>query len=114
MTSQGYKQQLGDRIRRARREADLTQRELADKLGLNQGQISTIESGQAKLAATDLPRWAQVLNKPVMYFFDEKGLSHQEQAAFILEMFSESQLVFVLDMLKNMAQNWPDDLPDKS
>ena len=69
------KKRLGERIRKARRDANLTQGELADKLRVSQGVISNVETGVSTIDAPDLPVWAEVLNKPIMYFYGDEDLA---------------------------------------
>ena len=97
------KRRLAERIRRARRDADITQGELASRLGVSQGVISNVETGVSTIDAPDLPQWAAALGKPVMFFYLDDELSLHERAAAILSMFPEERLTFVLQMLENMA-----------
>ena len=102
--SKDGKKQLGARIRQARLAAGLTQGELAGRVGLTQGVVSTVEHGILTIDAPDLPRWAVALNKPVMYFYLGEGLEDVEQRAMaVLGMFPPDRLEFVLQMLENMA-----------
>jgi transcriptional regulator with XRE-family HTH domain len=97
------KKRLGERIRKARRDANLTQGDLADKLGVSQGVISNVETGISTIDAPDLPRWADALNKPIMYFYLDEAIAPRERALAVLDMFPEHRLEFVLQMLENMA-----------
>ncbi|MDL1902698.1 helix-turn-helix transcriptional regulator [Anaerolineae bacterium CFX9] len=98
-----HKKRLAERIRRARREAEITQGELASRLGLSQGVISNVETGVSTIDAPDLPQWAAALGKPIMYFYLDDDLSLHERAAAILSMFPQERLSFVLQMLENLA-----------
>ncbi|HLV34511.1 MAG TPA: helix-turn-helix transcriptional regulator [Spirillospora sp.] len=98
-----HKKRLAERIRRARREAEITQGELASRLGLSQGVISNVETGVSTIDAPDLPQWAAALGKPIMYFYLDDDLSLHERAAAILSMFPPERLAFVLQMLENLA-----------
>lgn len=98
-----HKKRLAERIRRARREAEITQGELASRLGLSQGVISNVETGVSTIDAPDLPQWAAALGKPIMYFYLDDDLSLHERAAAILSMFPQERLAFVLQMLENLA-----------
>lgn len=62
---------LGQRIRSAREKQGLSQVELATALDLGQRAISELENGNRKLAVTDLPRMAEVLGVPILYFFGD-------------------------------------------
>lgn len=97
------KKRLGERIRRARREANMTQLDLAERLEVSQGVISNVETGVSTIDVPDLPVWAAALSKPVMYFYMDEELQPQERALAVLGMFPEDRLEFVLHMLENMA-----------
>lgn len=61
---------FGARLREARERLQLSQEELAAAVQKDQGAISEYESGKRKLAATDLPLFAQALNVSLLYFFE--------------------------------------------
>ena len=65
-----YQKILGDRIRRVRRERQLTQLDLARQVGVTNGQISTIERGLSAPSIGTLLRIASALNVSVVDFFD--------------------------------------------
>ena len=100
---QDLKKQLGARVRKARREADLKQEELAEKLATSQAVISNVENGVSTIDAPDFPKWARALGKPIMYFYEDEAQIWQQRAIDILSMIPEDRLDFVLHMLKNMA-----------
>lgn len=70
---------MGDRVRLARQEADLSQETLSTQLGFNDRQtLSAIESGKRAVSAEELVLLARVLKQPLDYFTDpyllvEKG-----------------------------------------
>lgn len=97
------KKKLGERIRRARRDMDITQGELASRLGISQGVVSNVETGISTIDAPDLPRWAATLSKPIMYFYINDDLPLRERAASVLSLFPDDRLEFVLQMLEKMA-----------
>lgn len=97
------KKRLGERIRKARRDANLTQGDLADKLGISQGVVSNVETGISTIDVPDLPLWADALNKPIMYFYLDEAIAPRERALTVLDMFPEHRLEFVLQMLENIA-----------
>lgn len=102
MSSAG-KKKLGERIRRARLDADMKQSDLAEKLGISQGVISNVETGVSTIDAPDLPRWAEALGKPIMFFYLDEDLPMRERAAAVISMFPEDRIDFVLQMLETMA-----------
>jgi transcriptional regulator with XRE-family HTH domain len=60
------------RIRDARLERSLTQHDLAEHLGRSTAAISELERGKVQVTASDLYLIAQLLNKPIEYFFGEE------------------------------------------
>lgn len=97
------KKALGERVRRARRDANLTQEQLAELLGVSQGVISNVETGVSTIDAPDLPAWARALNVPVMYFYQDYAADHAERMLLLLGLFPEDKLPFIFQMLENMA-----------
>ena len=97
------KKRLGERIRKARRDENMTQGELSERLGVSQGVVSNVETGVSTIDVPDLPLWAEILKKPIMYFFVEEDIDPHERALTILNMFPDDRLEFVLQMLENMA-----------
>lgn len=65
-------QVLGSRIREARERLKLSQEELAAAVAKDQGAISEYESGKRKLAAADLPSFAEALQVSILYFFEDQ------------------------------------------
>lgn len=63
------KQLLGQRIRQARERKGLSQEEFAVLISRDQRAVSEYEHGKRRIAATELPRLADVLDVPVTYFF---------------------------------------------
>lgn len=57
-----------ERLKKARREAGLTQEEAAQKLGYGQSAISKIERGELKLGALELKQFARLYKKDANYF----------------------------------------------
>ena len=62
-------EEIGRLIREARESADLTQQELADRIGIKQGQtISNYERGITEVSTKRLRRIAAETGKPVTFF----------------------------------------------
>ncbi len=57
-----------ERLRKARKEAGLTQVEVAKKLRRPQSHISNIESGQQRVDVIELQRFAKIYGKNIDYF----------------------------------------------
>lgn len=60
---------VGQRIRQAREERGLSQRQLSDRIERRQAAVSDFERGMMQPDATTLVVLAQVLEKPITYFF---------------------------------------------
>lgn len=79
-------QWLGLRIRQARERRGLSQEDFAAAVAKDQRAISEYENGKRKLAATDLPLFATVLEVPVLYFF-EPDTEGDDLSAALLNYF---------------------------
>jgi len=64
---------LGQRIRAARRDANLSQGQLAAALNTTQSAISLYEAGQRSVGIDMLVNVARILNRPLHYFLGEDG-----------------------------------------
>jgi transcriptional regulator with XRE-family HTH domain len=62
---------LGERLKEAREYLDLSQDEVAKKIGLPRTAISLIESGQRRVDAIELQKFASLYQRPVTYFTGE-------------------------------------------
>ena len=74
---------IGERIKSARKQAGMTQQELADRLETSYVGISLWESGKRRPKQESLKRIAEVLNIPVAYFTEGNSMSEQEVLDFI-------------------------------
>lgn len=63
---------LGEKLRRLRKEQNLTQLELAVQVGITNGQISTIERGVSSPSIGTLHKISQVLGVPMAEFFEDE------------------------------------------
>ena len=59
------------RVKEARLEKELTQKDLSDHLGRTAASISDLERGKVQVTASDLYKISQYLKKPIEYFFGE-------------------------------------------
>jgi transcriptional regulator with XRE-family HTH domain len=64
---------LGQRIRAARRDAGMSQGQLAGALNTTQSAISLYEAGQRSVGIDMLLNVARILNRPLHYFLGEDG-----------------------------------------
>ena len=63
---------LGQKLRKVRKEQNLTQLELAQQVGITNGQVSTIERGVSSPSLATLHRIARALNVPMNEFFEDE------------------------------------------
>jgi len=61
---------VGQKIRRRRWMTDMTQKQLADAVGIKFQQIQKYETGANRVSASRLFEISQALSVPVSYFFD--------------------------------------------
>ena len=59
---------IGERVRTARLTAGLTQKDLADQLGIRFQQVQKYEKGQNRISASTLFKVAEVLKTDLLYF----------------------------------------------
>ena len=64
---------LGQRIRSARRDAGMSQGQLASSLNTTQSAISLYEAGQRSVGIDMLLNVARILNRPLHYFLGDDG-----------------------------------------
>jgi transcriptional regulator with XRE-family HTH domain len=64
---------LGARIKSARRDAGLSQGQLAERLETTQSAISLYEAGQRSVGIDMMLNVARILNRPLHYFLGEEG-----------------------------------------
>lgn len=65
------RKRIGLKIRQAREELGLTQKEVAKGFGCSQANMSDYERGMIGVDAADLARLAAILQKPLSYFYGE-------------------------------------------
>jgi len=70
---------VGGRIRLRRKFCQMSQTELADKIGLTFQQVQKYETGANRVSASKLYQASQILGVPVAYFFT--GYSDSEEPA---------------------------------
>lgn len=81
---------LGSRIKQARQNCQMSQADLAEKLGYSQRDISQIENGNRLIKITEIGKFAEVLQVSVIYFFDGNLDQDYFQSA-ILEQINRLQ-----------------------
>jgi transcriptional regulator with XRE-family HTH domain len=67
VTSPEYQRML-ERLRQARRDAGLTQAQVAERLGLRQTFVSKVELGERRIDPVELRRFAELYGRDMDYF----------------------------------------------
>jgi len=75
------------RFRVAREERRLSQREMAALLGVSQATISGIETGRVKIGAGSLARFAEILGKPITFFYPPGSEAQSDREKKLLTLF---------------------------
>lgn len=89
---------MGKLIRKARKEAGLSQVELAKKAYFRQASISDIENGKREVSASELVYFSLALNKPILYFFPDQ----YKGKIFEGELSSEEQeIISIINQMDN-------------
>lgn len=106
---------LGTRLRRRRRILGLTQKDVADKIGIRFQQIQKYESASNQMSAEKIWQLSVVLGVPVSYFYDGiqdnsvkmEATPNNIEAALLLEAFkglAEAPRMRVLELVKAMKE----------
>jgi transcriptional regulator with XRE-family HTH domain len=104
-------EEIGKRIQKAREEAQLSQAELASRLGLTQAALSNYELGKRRLDLSNLEKIAKALNRPLVFFLEGSGKatessSEEQLDETVSEMISlwydmpEGEKKYLLDYIK--------------
>lgn len=95
----GFYEQLGDRILRARKAAGISQEELGRRVGLNRSSISNIEKGRQRILAHVLMDFSAALKIPVAQLLGD-GPAEPD----LLSGLPEETKSFVQDILTEAGQ----------
>lgn len=79
-------QRLGNRIRQAREQLGLSQEAFAARVSKTQTAVSEYENGNRRISITEIPKFAEVLQVPIMYFFED-NLNPTDRDFAVLEVF---------------------------
>jgi transcriptional regulator with XRE-family HTH domain len=99
-----YDVELGKRIRLRRVELDISQSDLADKLGVSFQQVQKYEKGVNRVGASRLQQIATALDVPVTFFYESqtRGAKEVDSLLFIDSAFS-LRLLRAYASVKNQA-----------
>jgi transcriptional regulator with XRE-family HTH domain len=107
-------QTVGTRIARLRKEADLTQVQLAEALGIPQPQLASYEVGRRRVPVSLLPGLARALAVPIEELLGEEGtqsassrrgpVSRVQQQMERIQLLPRSKQRFVMEMIDTVLQ----------
>jgi transcriptional regulator with XRE-family HTH domain len=106
-------QTVGSRIARCRNEANLTQVQLADALGIPQPQLASYEIGRRRVPVSLLPSLARALAVPIEDLIGEDGpqpsprrgpASRVQQQLERIQSLPRAQQRFVMQMIDTVLQ----------
>ncbi len=102
-------QTLGARIAQARKDADLTQVQLAERLGIPQPQLASYEVGRRRVPVSLLPGLARALALPIEALIADDGspppasrrgpVSRLQQQVAAISQLPKAKQKFVVEML---------------
>lgn len=103
--------QLGSRIQTRRLELGLTQKQLADMLGISNRKLSRLECGDRSITVEMLSKLSVFLNVPISYFIGHLGFrsnfSAQEAECVYsiqkLDVEAQQAVFTILDRLSNKS-----------
>lgn len=98
---------LGNLIRNARVENNMSQAELAERTYFKQSSISKIEKGLRAITAEDLLYFSFALDKPIGYFFPpeiREGMGEDKLSVFEQELILYTRQLSDTDVRKLIAQ----------
>jgi len=96
---------IASQIKAARTERGYSQKELADELGKTAASISDIERGKVQVSASELFKIAQLLDKPIEYFFGEDfGSKEVEDIIAVTRMQSPETKLSTIEMARMMIK----------
>jgi transcriptional regulator with XRE-family HTH domain len=102
--------ELGERLRQAREYLELSQDEVAKKLNIPRSAVSLVESGQRKVDAIELRRFAELYQRAVGYFTGEvvgapipEDVEHLARAARKLSGRDRQELARFAEFLSSRA-----------
>ena len=96
---------IGQKIKEARENAGLSQKELAEKVGFESGTaISLIEAGERKLRVEDLEKIAGVLQRDISFFLGQEkkqpDIRHALRADKDLSPKDKETILHFIDLAK--------------
>lgn len=111
VTSENERALLAEKLRQAREYLGLSQEEVSKAVGIPRAAISLVESGQRRVDALELKKFATVYERPVSYFTGEDystpylpdEVEHLARAAAGLSQQDREELARFAEFLQSRA-----------
>lgn len=104
---------MGNRIKAAREKANLTQEDVAKRLGIGRAAYSNIENGHSLVTVEHLIRLVAILQQPITYFFGLGTGDLSEDEVTLLEYYRTippgTPKEAALDVVRSLAQTYQSD-----
>ena len=94
---------IGERIRKYRQLANLSQEIVAEEIGMSGGNFGKIERGEIDVNTEYLEKLAKLFKIPTSYFFDERPLSGISEKSPNYGYASQADLDNLTEMVKKLA-----------
>ena len=88
-TEKQYRENIGRRISQLRVNEKMTQKSLAEKMGVSGQQLHNYENGISNIAAHKIVLCAKALNKPISYFYETCEENFQRPTSNIVTLATE-------------------------
>src|SRR5947209_7915753 len=95
--------ELGRRIRLRRVELEISQSELAEKLGVSFQQVQKYEKGINRVGAHRLQQTATALDVPITFFYDGDGKSREVESLLFLDSSFSLRLLRAYSKIKDQS-----------
>ena len=94
---------IGDRIRKFRQLADLSQEFVAEEIGMSGGNFGKIERSEIDVNTETLEKLARLFKIPTYYFFDDRALGGINEKNSNYGYASQSDLDNLTEMVRKLA-----------
>lgn len=107
---------IGDRIRKFRQLADLSQEFVAEEIGMSGGNFGKIERSEIDVNTETLEKLAKLFKIPTSYFFDDRSFTGINEKNPNYGYASQTDLDNLTELVKKLAvevQKLHDKIPSK-
>jgi transcriptional regulator with XRE-family HTH domain len=103
MELRGVNKKIGDRIRKYRQLANLSQEIAAEEIGMSGGNFGKIERGEIDINTEYLEKLAKLFKVPVTNFFDDRQILSLNEKNLQYGFASQTDLDNLTDLVKKLA-----------